>query len=285
MTEEGRQYFNDLIADFYVGSGNHEGCVYIVQQSNILQMKQEDFQKLKLPEGTAGFYHEFYPGEMMGAYEPFLSVIAKMKEKTGMDGEALLRASGACLYHYDIFLGYFKDGVCRRRDWPILTELEYEKTRIMQAMVQMLKILCEQCPIFVLLNNIQVVTTSTFDLLCMLMKVNIPQLRVVAIVNQSAKASHYTARSLSNLLAACKERGNVSDWTIEEEEEPLVDPVFYVKPSDEEAYFTKLNNMLQTLAYEQANNYLTYIGQRMESDTVNVTEQFRARYLRYTIIS
>ena len=285
MTEEGRQYLCDLIKDFYIGSGNKEGCVYVVQQSNILQLKEEDFNKLQLPEDTVGFYHEFFQDEMLGAYNPFLSVIAKMLKKTGMNAKALLQASNACLYHYDIFLGYFEDGICRRRDWPILTELEYEKTRIMQTMVQMLKILSNQCPIFVLLNNIQAISSSSLDLLYMLLKENIPHFRIIGILNQSAKPGQYISRGLSNLLATCKERGTVSDWTIEEPLDPFVDTLFSVKQADEEKYFVKLNNMLQTLAYEQANNYLTYIGQRLESDTVNVTEQFRVRYLRYNIIA
>lgn len=286
MIEEGRLYFNELISDLYVGSVSREGCLYIIQQSNIMKMDENDFKKLTLPDKAVGFYHEFNHNNMMGAYDPFLKVIKEMKEHIGMSDEELLRLSGACLHHYDIFKSYFATGVCKRKDWPILTELEYEKKRILQAIVKMLKVLSDRCLILVLLNNIQMISTSTIQLLELLVNESVNNLRIIGIMNQSAKSSHYTARAFSNLLAVCKERGSVSDWTILEEEEIAIDDqIFYIKQADEEEYFTKLNNMLMLLTYEQANNYLSYINQRFEADTVNVTEQFRARQLRYYIIS
>ena len=156
MIEEGRLYFNELISDLYVGSVSREGCLYIIQQSNIMKMDENDFKKLTLPDKVVGFYHEFNHNNMMGAYDPFLKVIKEMKEHIGMSDEELLKISGACLHHYDIFKSYFATGICKRKDWPILTELEYEKKRILQAIVKMLKVLSDRCLILVLLNNIQI---------------------------------------------------------------------------------------------------------------------------------
>lgn len=285
MTAEGLKYLNDFIEDMYITGNTRGDSIRIIRQNNILNMTKKDFERLTFRPGLNQYYHEYNHGDMMEAYEPFLGIIKDIIEKNNLDMDTVFDKAEVYSLHREIFKSYFMNQLCERRDELILAELDFEYERMTDGIVGMLHYLSKKYPIFILLNKVNLITTSSVTILQRLFESELTKLKIIGIVNQLRSVSTYVTNPYTEFIGECEEKNCISDWTVEKTEEVDTDISFSLKLDNTNNYFRKINNMFHLFAFDQAYNYLNFMYQRIELDKLRVSVDIRVHMLELYIMA
>lgn len=283
MTNAGEKSLNEFIEDMYISGNKRVNFVRIIRQNNTLNITKNDFEKLKISSNINRYYHEYNHAQMMDAYEPFWEIIGDIINKNSLDVEKVFEKANVYSLHRSIFQSYFTLKECVREDEPILTEIDYEHERFIDGILMLLKILSEDYPIFIMLNKVNLITTSSLTILQKLLEMDCPNIKILGIVNRLGNISLYTHETYAEFILVCEEKDRISEWTLEEIEEVKKDKSFSLCLSDSKDYFMKIKNMFYCFAFEQAFNYLNFIHQRIELDKLKVSVDFQIQTLIYYI--
>lgn len=279
MTVEGENYLNSFIEDMYIAGRNQGDSIRILRHNNILNLTKEEFSKLKFRPEINFYYHAYNHYDMMEAYEPFLEIIGDIIHKYSMDMEHVFEKADVYSLHRGIFSSYFNNGICIRQEEVILAETDYEHKRMIDDILGMLQVLSEKHSIFILLNKVNLITSSSVYILQRLMKLECSGIRIVGIANQLRNVSTYVNNEYQEFIEICEEKNCISDWTVENTEEIENDKSFSFKLRNAEEYFQKIENMICLFAFDQAHNYLNFMYQRIELDKLRVSVKIRMQML------
>lgn len=285
MTAEGQKYLNDFIEDMYITGNTRGDSIRIIRHNNILSMTRKDFEKLTFRPGLNKYYHEYNHGDMMEAYEPFLGIIGDIIGKYSLDLETVFDKADVYSLHREIFRSYFMQQKCERRDELILAELDFEHERMTDGIVGLLQYLSKKYPIFIMLNKVNLITSSSVTILQRLFESDETKLKLICLVNQLRSVSTYVNNTYTEFIGDCEEKNCISDWTVEEVEEVEPDRAFSLKLDNTDDYFRKINNCFYLFAFDQAYNYLNFMYQRIELDKLKVSVDVRVHMLELYIIA
>lgn len=280
MTKQGEQYLNVLIEEMYSGNVNHQTNIRLIRHNNILSITDSEFQQLEFKEGVEHFYHTYNHEDMMEPYEPFIGIIGDIIKKYELDLDQLLEKAEVYSLHREIFQSYFLNGRCERFENVVLSELEYESGRFVEGILSLLEQVSKVCPIMIMLNKVNQVTSSSLYILKCMLERDFSNIKILGIVNQLRSVSLYVNEEYNEFISVCEERTCINDWindfVMEENPEAIdEDKAFVLKMQESEEYFRKIKNMLATFAFEQAWNYLNFIIQRIEVDKISVAASIR----------
>lgn len=280
MTEQGRQYLNALIEELFTSNSSNQTNVRLIRHNNILSITEAEFQSLEFRDGVESYFHTYNHEDMMEAYEPFLNVIRDIVKKHEIDVDSLFEKAEVYCLHREIFKSYFEQGICERFENAILSELEYEHGRFMKGILYLLRELSKICPIVILLNKVNQITSSSLSLLSSILEWEPSNLKIIGIVDQLRSISLYVTEQYNEFIAVCEEKSCINDWINDSamgtsSEGMEEDHVFTLHMQNYKTYFRRIRNMLVTFAFEQAWNYLNFMNQRIELDRIPVSSSVR----------
>lgn len=274
MTKEGLEYISDFIK---IMSGE-ESIVRIMKQNYLVKIGRSNFDKIILPDNTDGFFCEFSGIDIIEAYEPFLSTLKSIVNKYDMDIESLMEKAEIYRLHRGIFKSYIQTGAAKRQESLLVSERDFEKSKFIEGLIALILEVAEQHPIFILINNAKKICASSLDILEKLQEKTSLNLNVLVITSEEGDADSYVSEKYNEFMQKNTLLGIVMDGVLEEKES--------VKKKEKSLVFkntleelVQIENMLNTLAIEQAEYYIELIYQNVEVDKAYVSEDYRMKML------
>ena len=279
MTKEGLEYLSNFIENVI----NDNCIVRIVKQNYALKPTKEDFNKLPVGDGTKKAYCDYLSRRMLKAYEPFMDIIRDCIFELNLDIDKVFADANIYSLNRSIFKSYITTGKARSQENLILAEKEYDRKKFVEGIVDLLLMLSEKKPIFVMLNEANQMSESVLFVLEELISRTSSTLHILVVVNEMGNVKGFLNDSYNEFIKKCDLKGIVSDWPFQdyyETEEPEDTYVFDTSSDELEDICT----MFYTYAFGQANYYLSMIYQKVELDKADVTIQFRINMLTLYIM-
>ena len=280
MNAEGRKYLNQCVDDFII---NKDTWLAIIRQNNVIKMQREDFEALEYNfEGYTKYYHEYVSWEMLEAYEPFLSVCKDIVERNNVEVKELLDRLDIYALHKSVYIRYFKGEDCDRDEEFIVPEIQSEKNLFFEGFYRIIKELTKIEPIFLMINRFNSCCSSTMDLFLYLAEKEVTNLKVLCISNELGSITKYVTDRYINVGRFCEKTKSIYVWPyniIEEGIEP--EKGFNFRVNDIDEYCNKIKVMFNTMAHDQAYNYLEFIYQKLEVEKFCVSSDFMIFVLSY----
>lgn len=277
MTEKARRFFLEYIDTLLLGSEKKH--VLLMKHNNALSIHAEDIQKMPIErKGYQVIYHSFDCSKLRKPYEPFLDVISnflKIKQQSDLEFsmEHFLEQTEVYPMHKQIFESYFQKENCERCEEMIIGEYQYEKRKFQNTVLRMLKIIAEEQPIFILLNEINCAGSSLLWMLEEILKQDCcNHIKVMAVFNEEGETLSFAENALWHFLKTCEEYDAVCNWIFETVEEGIAESLIVseIKEENISTYIPNLINMFYTLEFEQAVYYLKHIFERMETEAIKM---------------
>ena len=275
MTQEGRNYLSSFIKTM----NGDDAIIRIMKQNYLVDISQEDFDSLSLADDHVdGFLCNLSGADIVEAYAPFLSVLSEMVNRYGIDMDMLMERNEVYSLQREMFKNYVKTGMAMRSEYLLLSELHFEKKLFVEAMVNMLLDIAGEHSIFVLINNASQMCDSTMDILGLLQKKNSSGLKILLITSEVGNAKVYLKERYDRYILDCDVLGMVIDGVLEvDENTKKKDKSFVFRNSSKE--LDQIDNMISTMAMDQAEYYIELIYQKVEFEKVYVTAEYRMRML------
>lgn len=303
-----QKYYNGAVEQVVAGLGKLANNSLLVRYSGDFSVQELD--RVKQGGENAFFFavHEFDYAKFTDGYEPYLSVICEMFRRY-MTGtfEEFLEKCDVYMLHRPVLMSYFETGICRRREFVLLDEVEYEQERMEAGLERMLLALVEVCPLVILLNHFQYAPKSTMTLTKRLISgenknigivigVNdvqvIPEFlipewdalyermddgsRIYHIGNSGKKAEWMQEAKADKPCEHSEPEGNKRDGHQETEPDKQCEPQGKAANISETEY-RKLKNMVELLDFEQAVWLIGKIERRVKFENVLLEEKNRFR--------
>ena len=137
MRERYLKYVDSFIHTLISGIGRKRNNYLAIKHYNRFDIPTEDIEKIRnqYPDIDV-FYHSFYEKEMPDAYEPFLSLIKELyQQNRELPMEQFLEECGVYSQQRELFHSYMTEGICRRKEEILLSEVTYEQKRMIDCLI------------------------------------------------------------------------------------------------------------------------------------------------------
>lgn len=201
------KYYNGVIEQVYGSVGKTEQNIVMVCYNNDFSVSgldkiREYSEKNEDEEGVYFTWHEFEKGTPIEAYMPFINTVCDIYRKyVHEDFQKFLEYCGVYYLHQSVLKSYYETGVCIRQESVLLDEVEYEQTRMTEAVASMLKHIAKIRPIVIVINRFQIAAKSSMELVNLLLKEPSRNIGIVLGTNLQARRE-----SVSEVWDAIMER-------------------------------------------------------------------------------
>lgn len=266
--------------------------VIFIKHYNTLNISEEDIQNsIGNSDTLCLLYYEYTPGEMQQPYAPFLDWIKYLYEKNYKEKitvNSFLELCKVYPLHREILRSYIEEKKCNRLEDIIVVEVEYERVCFLQSLYNIITYISRETPIFMILNKIHLAGNSTISFLRKLLKNGVPEnIAIMTTYNEIFPINSYMQNRWKKLINYVEEKNIVFDWGFSDSQKTNdIQEVFHVTIENMDDYIQKIENMMHTLALEEAAYYLQIIYLRIEREKFIVTiEQKVTVFLMYGMIS
>lgn len=271
------KYYGGAVEQIIAGLGKVRNNSLLVRYSGDFSVQELDRVRQERDDGFFFAAHEFNYGELVGGYEPYLSIICQMFRQY-MTGsfEDFLEECDVYYLHRPVLISYFETGVCKREELILLEEVEYEQERMAMALESMLIHLAKVCPVVILLNRFQYATRSTMILTRRLISQENENIGIIIGVNDIQAIPEFLLSEWDALYEKLDDGSRVyhiGNSGQKKENASMQESPDYMN----ETGYRKLKNLVELLDYEQASYMLGIIERRIKFDNLVVKEETKYR--------
>lgn len=229
-------------------------------------------------------YVHFANNEMVGSYEPFLTIIRNYYEKhySDLTVEEYLDKFNIYELHKSFFKAYIDSGECERYEPFILDEIKFEKNKMLEAIENIIIDLSKVHPMLIMIDNVHVIPCSTIRLLKRLFENQDNQcIAIVAAYNDLKHISSVNKNDWNSFINMINAKGCLFEggaYENESDDEDGNEFVFDSKRAYE--YLHKLKSMYCTVELEQAEHYLQKIYKKLTNEKINIDIDCRFEFIR-----
>lgn len=272
-----KKYLQECINTvFNTSQKGKSGNILLIKHNNALTL---DGQKI---EGI-GTYHKYQSLSIANPYEPFLDIIKdfireKILEEGSYSLEEFFDKTDVYPVHREILRSYFNEGRCIRREDLLIGEYQYEKQKFQQAVLHMMQVIAKQQPVSVLLDEINLSSTSVLWILEKIVqneKNN--HIKIVLVYNEAGETFPFAQEMLRQFLQLCEDKDIVYNWTLEPEE---MTGVLQPENFDVSGSAKPLENLMYAFEYELAGYHLKKIFNRIERERMWLNPQEEQELIR-----
>lgn len=214
-------------------------------------------------------YHEFSASRMQEAYEPFLGWIKQLYYKFYYEVpiDDFLEQADVYFLSRSTIKSYITSGECERTEEIIVSEVEYERRQLANSLVNILLYISSEHTLFLVLNRLHLAENSTLNFLLEFIRKNYDNISLLANYNEAYVTPSYTLDIWSELVQEIEDLNYMLDWNIQDPQADVnIIESFEPTLHDFNDYLIKTNNMVLTLATQQALYYLDIIYNRLVSE-------------------
>lgn len=294
MRERYLKYVDSFVHTLISGIGRKRNNYLAIKHYNRFDIHTEDITQIRsqYPDIDV-FYHSFYEKEMPDAYEPFLSLIKELyQQQQEMPIEKFLEECGVYSQQRELFRSYIMEGICRRKEEILLSEVSYEQTRMVDSLINAMVYCSRKRPFLLVLNGFHLAGKATVYLMKQLLNYeDTENFCVLLTYNSLHTVPAHMAQTWDEYTELLEENGCIINGEMmmnqgETEEEAAV---FHFEASHITQYLKQLHNMYETLELEQAKYYLQIIYRKLEMENLYLKEtdkfQVLELYARVCILS
>lgn len=276
-------YMTDLLKSFLSAQEDNIPQLMLIKHYNSFQLSLEESESAVGAEYFKGlFYHHFERNYVQEPYEPFLNCIRYLYRKFFSEEtvEEFIEHCDVYALHKDLFVSYFKTGCAKRKEFVILSELKYEKGRMIQSIRNCLNYIGKKQKVFLILNNLQFASLSTIQLLTdIIREEDYHNYRFLLICNEKQHAANYVRDAFLQLIELMEEKKLAYDWYgTERQIGENYHSVFVPNKRGFAGYIQKFSNLSQMLAMEDADYYMQIIHGRIMQDKFDITKTEKFRF-------
>lgn len=229
-------------------------------------------------------FYEFAGNILQDAYCPFLNLIRDLyyEHYADKDIKHFLKECSVYPLQRDLFENFIKHGLCKREEDIIPREVGYEHERFIQSVCNILEYMTQDHKLILILNKLHLAQLSTLRLLQQLVwHRDLNNMVLVGTYNESFNVSIYMLKDWLRF----KEKLDESDYIIKCDDEEVsgmdndITAVFEPDIAEINTYIKKINDMIYTLAFRQADYYLEIIYHAIEINKMDVGKNTRIRIL------
>ena len=269
------KYFDGVIEQVYRKVLKAEKNIVMACYNNSFSVSElETIKRYSEEEDDVFFtWKEYTSEDIVGAYDPFLDIICQMhREYVKGDFDEFLTQCKVYELHRDVLKSYYETGVCKRQESVLLDEVEYEQGRMTKTIALMLKAVAEYKPLVIVVNRFQMASKSTIQLMQMLVEDSTDRIGIVLGVNE----------------ARIRKDHRMPDWTTLTEQINDLRQVYHIGSSgrarnssyqsitaqfkDYKKLFVQLNNVIELMDYDQANNYFLEMERQIKFEEARLPE-------------
>ncbi|MCI8668847.1 MAG: GGDEF domain-containing protein [Lachnospiraceae bacterium] len=284
MKIEHKECIEKLIEELSMNRKDTKKCFF--KHYSSFELYENEIQALlqKYPAEYDFVFYEFAGTIMQDAYCPFLNLIRDLyyKHYADTDISQILKECGVYPLQRVLFENYIRHGVCRREEDIIPREVGYEHERFIQSVCNILEYMTQSHKLVLILNKLHLAQMSTLRLLRELVwHRDIQNVVLVGTYNESFNVSTYMLKDWLKF----KEKLDGSDYIVkcdDEEESGTNNDItagFEPDISEIHTYIKKINDMIYTLAFREADYYLEIIYHSIEINKMDVEKKTRIRIL------
>lgn len=226
------------------------------------------------------FSFEFSNCKMQPAYFPFMDIIREQFENRNF-GENAADFIGKCnVYplHESIFSFYLETGHASRSEHLIVREIEYEKTRFVTGICNIIREISKEQKLVIILKKIHFAHQSTLELLWelfrMILQNELPNVSVIGSINEKYNGYSYVNKFWTQEI----EKNRDKDYFVQcdevfEEETESISWSFETDKKSLTHDFYMINDMRTMLCVEQAKYYAENIYAVIENDLEHISDK------------
>lgn len=259
--------------------------VLFIKHYNTLDVSKESVESCcdeQLLNKPYFLYYQYSTKQMQEAYAPFLGWIKDLYErfyKDTMSAEAFIEECRIYSLHKETFITFIKTGVAIRTEDIIPSEVDYEMEQMLFSILQIFKFVSWEHTIFIVLNQFHFTSDSTAMLLLKFIEEDdISNLAILITFNEVYQVPIHIADVWSQLIEVVEDKNILIDWgMLGSQKTYLTSELFILVEEHIESYIVNIENMIATLALNQAEFYLNYILNKVEREKYIVNKEIRSR--------
>lgn len=274
-----KKYYSQVMEQVLAGLKNASYNSCLIRYSGDFPVRDLEITgRLRKRQDIYFAEHEFGEGEIVGAYEPYLSVICDMFRKymTG-DFAEFMEECDVYYLHRPIILQYFNTGSCKREEPLLLGEVVYEQERMAGAIENMLLRLAKEHPVILILNQFQLAARSTMILTYRLISGGDNNIWIVLGMNDMLSVPEFLKPEWEAIYEILEDGSRVYHIGGLEKKKTKV-PINPENTGNGKSYET-IKNMVELLDFEQASYLLRIAERRIKFDNFKVAEETRYKLM------
>lgn len=269
-------YIKNLFYSFMQDVECASGYMMIIKHFNTLKLNLEDIEKIVGSEYQEGLlYHRFSRNDIKEPYEPFMNGIRYYYQKFFSDKMTVQEFIDKCdIYslHKEIFISYLTEGIAKRDEVIIISEVNFEKEKFIASILNCLKFIAEKKKILVVLSRFQFAGLATMNLVKSLVN-NLDDyaIKVLMIYDEMQRPLSYLEKTFDEIMAEAENRNILLEWKSEDKKKANdYHSSFIPNRRFWNDYLRKINNLCYTLAIEDAEYYISIIHNKIVEEKMKI---------------
>lgn len=284
-------YIHKLVQSF---RDNRFAKFMFIKHYETLLISQQELIESMIDETSSWCFliHAFPMHSMQAPYSPFLEWICSLYYRyfTDETPEEFVQHAGVYSLQQSIFVSYIRTGVAERSEDILISEVAYERKRMLQSMVNIYIYISKRIPIFIILEKMHLATASCVQFIYELLRCDkVRNIQVLAMYNEVYRIPEYILKDWKCLIKELEHQNLQYEWgsvnpnmevsTID------VQDVFLPNADSMEQYLNYLNNYYFFLGIEDAKNYMDVMTERMRQGTLHISGTYAAIFYElFTLI-
>ena len=272
--------FNNYVNEYKI----QENMAAIKYYSGMTVSDMEINEKIINLESSVIFKNHIYRQDVMQeAYEPFLSWIYEIFHRYyDISAEEFLNNAGVYPLMIPMFRNYLELGKFGRLDQRIVSEGVYERSRLLEAIINILNYISLEHRLLAVIQKIHYAESSVLDLLLYMINHRLQNnIMVVITFNDTHKPAMHVLERYMDLIQMLKKNQLVIDCINENNlPETRELSIFTLEEEAINRYLVLISNMMDTLAYDQAEYYLELLYHKYEVEKYEIGDLERLEFLK-----
>ncbi len=220
------------------------------------------------------YYTHFANNEMVGSFEPFLTIIKNcyIRYYSEHSIDEYLNQFNIYSLQKSFFKSYIDSGSCERYEPYILDEINFEKKKIMESMLNTIIELSKKHPMLIMIDNIHMLPNTTLRLLMKLS--DHPEnknIGIFAAYNDLKHVRSINSNVWNEYINTAITKHFIYEGGAYENKEDIEDRSEFIFDSKRAyEYLLKLKAMYCTVELEQAQYYLQKIHEKLSNERMNI---------------
>ncbi len=280
-----KRYVQSVVAS-YVEKQNRN--VIFIKHYNTLDISKEEILACVTDTKDEVFlYHEYINNDMHEAFAPFLDWIRYCYNayyKSKMSIETFLMECHVYPVQIEPLAGIIRNNVCTRKEDVLYFEIGYETERMITNLIGILDYISKQHHLILILSKFHLAPFGSIKLLRKIMSQNL-DIHAIVMYNDEFNIAAYKKSNWDSLLQEADAQNLQLEWGSMDSEKTIdMQDEFWFDKSKKDVYLTKLTNMYNTFALEDAYYYMSDIMYRLDEKTGHFTSEEKILFMQLSAL-
>lgn len=273
-------YIQNLFYSFLQKTDNISGNMMFIKHYNTVHFKHDYIEEIIGNVYKEGFlYYTFQSNDIKEPYEPFMNGIKHYYDKFfkyEMSVKDYIDKCNVYSLHKELFITYMCDGFVSRKETMVISETSFEMGKFTDSIINCYNFIARKVNILFFVDNFQHCTLSTLNIIKKLMdNIHLCNVKIMIVYNEAHQSLAFINKEFEELTNTADNRGMLFEWESDVNIKEYVDKQFLPNTKYFKEYLRKINNMVYTLALDDAEYYINIIHSRIVEDKVKVSKEDR----------